>query len=80
MLELGTIPSSVNVARGVLEFWASPASPYYRQYFEEDFRIALFCAPGGRSACAVKDLKAMVLKTHGNYNSSFRGGGSQVAR
>ena len=31
--ELGTIPGAVHVARGMMEFWASPASPYYRDYF-----------------------------------------------
>jgi rhodanese-related sulfurtransferase len=33
LIELGTIPGAVHVARGMMEFWASPASPYYRDYF-----------------------------------------------
>ena len=36
----------------MLEFWADPASPYYRDWFQEDTRIVLFCAGGGRSALA----------------------------
>ena len=51
-VDLGTIPSAINAPRGMLEFWADPASPYYRDYFEEDKRVVLFCAGGGRSAFA----------------------------
>ena len=43
----------------MLEFWADPASPYYRDYFAEDRRIVLFCAGGGRSALAARALKDM---------------------
>jgi len=42
VVDLGTIPSAQNVARGMLEFWADPASPYYRNYFAEDKRIVTF--------------------------------------
>ena len=51
-VDLGTIPGSVHVPRGMLEFWADPKSPYFRDYFEEDRRTILFCAGGGRSALA----------------------------
>ena len=63
LLELGTISGSVHVARGMLVFWASSASPYYRQYFERDVRIVLFRAAGGLFACAERNLKAKGLKT-----------------
>ena len=33
-IDLGTIPGAIHCARGMLEFWASPASPYYRDYFQ----------------------------------------------
>ena len=36
LVDLGTIPGAVHVARGMMEFWASPASPYYRDYFQEE--------------------------------------------
>ena len=52
VVDLGTIPGAQNVARGMLEFWADPASPYYRDYFGEDKRIVTFCAGGGRSGSA----------------------------
>ena len=44
VIDLGTIPGAKNVARGMLEFWADPASPYYRDYFGEDKRMVVFCA------------------------------------
>ena len=48
-IELGSIPGSTHVPRGMLEFWADPDSPYYRSYFEEKRRTIIFCAAGGRS-------------------------------
>ena len=36
VVDLGTIPGAKHVARGMLEFWASPDSPYYREFFQED--------------------------------------------
>ena len=58
-VDLGTIPGARHAPRGMLEFWADPASPYYRDYFAEDSRIVLFCAGGGRSALAAKALTDM---------------------
>ena len=29
LVDLGTIPGSHHVPRGMIEFWASPTSPYY---------------------------------------------------
>ena len=42
LIDLGTIPSAVHCARGMMEFWASPASPYYRDYFQENRRTVVF--------------------------------------
>ena len=58
-IDLGTIPGAIHCARGMLEFWASPASPYYRDYFQEDRRTVVFCAGGGRSVFATKALREM---------------------
>jgi rhodanese-related sulfurtransferase len=58
-VDLGTIPGAVHAPRGMLEFWADPSSPYYRNWFAEDKRIVVFCAGGGRSALAAKALKEM---------------------
>ena len=73
LVELGTIPGAVHVARGMMEFWASPASPYYRDYFREDARIVAFCAGGGRSAYAARDLKAMGFKNVAHLEPGFNG-------
>ena len=64
LIDLGTIPGAVHVARGMMEFWASPASPYYRDYFTQDKRIVAFCAGGGRSAfAALTDAGKLVCST-----------------
>lgn len=55
----GAIPGAVAVPRGMIEFWADPASPYHRDEFDPDRRIILQCAAGGRSAlaaCALQEL------------------------
>ena len=42
-VDLGTIPNSKHVHRGMLEFWADPASPYNRDFFAgEDQRIIVY--------------------------------------
>ena len=73
LVELGTIPGAVHVARGMMEFWASPASPYHRDYFREDARIVAFCAGGGRSAYAARDLKTMGFKNVAHLEPGFNG-------
>lgn len=70
-VDLGTIPSAFHVPRGMLEFWADPASPYYRDYFQEEKRIVLFCAGGGRSAFAAKALKDMGYQDVAHLEDGF---------
>ena len=72
-VDLGTIPSAINAPRGMLEFWADPASPYYRDYFEENKRLVLFCAGGGRSAFAAKALKDMGYPDVAHLDAGFNG-------
>ena len=50
LVDKGTIPGATHVPRGMLEFWASPDSPYARDYFGEHRRTVVFCAGGGRSS------------------------------
>lgn len=73
LVELGTIPGAKHVARGMLEFWASPASPYARDYFEENKRTIVFCAGGGRSVYAVKALEDMGFTNVAHLESGFGG-------
>lgn len=72
-VDLGTIPGARHVPRGMLEFWADPASPYYRDWFQEDGRIVLFCAGGGRSALAAKALQDMGFANVAHLEAGFTG-------
>jgi rhodanese-related sulfurtransferase len=72
-VDLGTIPGSKHVPRGMLEFWADPASPYYRDYFQEDARMVVFCAGGGRSVLAVKVLEDMGFSSVAHLEPGFGG-------
>jgi len=72
-VDLGTIPGSKHVPRGMLEFWADPASPYYRDYFQEDRRTIVFCAGGGRSVLAALALQDMGFKNVAHLEPGFKG-------
>lgn len=72
-VDLGTIPSAVHAPRGMLEFWADPESPYYRDFFTEDKRVVLFCTSGGRSAFAAKALNEMGYSDVAHLEAGFNG-------
>lgn len=55
----GVIPGAVHAPRGMLEFWADPASPYHRPEFDPERRTLLYCASGGRSALAAETLQQL---------------------
>ena len=69
----GYIPGSMHVPRGMLEFWASPASPYFRDYFQEDRRTVVFCAGGGRSVYATLALRDMGFSNVAHLEPGFKG-------
>ena len=73
LVDLGTVPGAVHVPRGMVEFWASPTSPYYRDYFTEGRRIVVFCAGGGRSAFAARDLQVMGFNHVAHLEAGFNG-------
>jgi rhodanese-related sulfurtransferase len=72
-VDLGTIPGSKHVPRGMLEFWADPSSPYFRDYFTEERRLVLFCAGGGRSVYATLALKDMGYPDVAHLEPGFTG-------
>jgi len=72
-VDRGTIPGAVHAPRGMLELWADPASPYYRDYFSEDKRIVVFCAGGGRSAFAAQALRDMGYADVAHLEPGFNG-------
>jgi rhodanese-related sulfurtransferase len=55
----GKVEGAVHAPRGLLEFRADPASPYYDKNFDKDKTVILYCASGGRSALSGKTLKDM---------------------
>src|ERR687887_221482 len=55
----GSIRGSVHAPRGMLEFYADPASAYQRPEFDPALRTILYCASGGRSALAVQALREL---------------------
>ena len=55
----GKVAGAVHVSRGMLEFRADPATPYYDMNFTKDKTVILYCASGGRSALGAKVLKDM---------------------
>lgn len=73
VVELGTIPGAKHVPRGMLEFWADPASPYYRDWFTEDKPIVVFCAGGGRSVYATLALQDMGFTDVAHLEVGFNG-------
>jgi rhodanese-related sulfurtransferase len=73
LVDKGTIPGSLHVPRGMLEFWADPASPYARDYFGEHKRTVVFCAGGGRSVYAVKALQDMGYSNVAQLTPGFGG-------
>lgn len=56
---VGKVAGAKHVSRGMLEFRADPASPYYDPDFDPARTVILYCASGGRSALAGKTLKDM---------------------
>lgn len=55
----GVIAGAVHAPRGMLEFYADPASPYHRSEFDPGRRTILYCASGGRSALAADTLQQL---------------------
>ena len=71
-VDLGTIPGAKHAPRGMLEFWADPKSPYYRDWFREERRTVLFCAGGARSALAARALLDMGFKNVAHLEGGFK--------
>lgn len=72
-VDLGTLPGAKHVPRGMLEFWADPKSPYYRDFFQEQRRTIVFCAGGGRSALAAVALLEMGFTSVAHLEPGFGG-------
>jgi len=55
----GAIPGALHAPRGMLEFYADPATPYHKPGFDPNRRVILHCASGGRSALAADTLRQL---------------------
>jgi rhodanese-related sulfurtransferase len=69
----GAIAGSVSAPRGMLEFYADPASPYHKDGFDPERRVILHCASGGRSALAVKSLQELGYSNIAHLDKGFNG-------
>ena len=52
----GKIKGAMHVTRGMLEFLADEATPYFDPVFFKDKTIVLYCASGGRAALCGQSL------------------------
>jgi rhodanese-related sulfurtransferase len=74
----GRAEGSHHIPRGMLEFRADPASPYYDPQLRPDRPVILHCASGGRAALAGKLLKDMgyaEVYNLGGFKDWVEGGG-----
>lgn len=68
----GHIPGAEHAARGMLEFYADPESPYHKPVFSSGKTLLLYCASAGRSALAAKTLKDMGLDNVAHVGGGFK--------
>jgi rhodanese-related sulfurtransferase len=67
----GRMPGAFHCARGMLEFWIDPESPYHKPVFAQDKRFVFFCAGGWRSALAAQTAQSMGLKPVAHIGGGF---------
>ena len=69
--EKGVIPGAVRSPRGMLEFHADPATPFYLDGFDRDRRVILYCAAGSRSALGACTLQQLGYRDVGHLEGGF---------
>jgi rhodanese-related sulfurtransferase len=67
----GRVPGAVHVPRGLLEWQADPSMPTHKAEFDQNRKLVLYCASGGRSALAAKTLKDMGYKDVAHVEGGF---------
>ena len=67
----GQINGAFHAPRGMLEFWADPQSPYYKDVFAKSGNLVLFCASSWRSALAAKTLQDMGINNIFDMDGGF---------
>lgn len=71
-VEQGTIPGALAAPRGMLEFYADPATPYHKKELDPSLRVLLYCASGGRSALAGATLKRLGFSRVAHLDGGFK--------
>ena len=69
----GAIPNAVHAARGMLELYADPTSPYHRPEFDPARRTILYCAAGSRSVLAADALQQLGYTNVAHLDGGFKG-------
>ena len=72
LIENGIIPGSHHSSRGHLEFFADPECEYYKDFFDKNKNIILYCHSGARSALASETLKKMGYKKVSHMKGGFK--------
>jgi rhodanese-related sulfurtransferase len=72
LIENGVIPGSYHASRGHLEFFADPDCEYYKDFFNKDKSIILYCHSGARSALAAKTLQLMGYDKISHMKGGFK--------
>lgn len=72
LIENGIIPGSYHSSRGHLEFFADPKCEYYKDFFDKNKNIILYCHSGARSALASKTLKDMGYTKVSHMKGGFK--------
>ena len=67
----GTIPGSVHVPRGMLEFWIDPESPYFHPVFADPAPLVFFCNKGWRSALGADVCQRMGVEDVAHIEGGF---------
>jgi rhodanese-related sulfurtransferase len=71
-LAQGAIPGAVHASRGMLEFYADPASSMHKPALDPARRTILHCASGGRSALAAATLRQMGYADVAHLDGGFK--------
>lgn len=70
----GRVPGAFHAPRGMLEFWISPDSPYFKEFFADANKTyVFFCAAAARSSLAVKTMQDMGMENIAEMDGGFAG-------
>lgn len=67
----GLIAGAFHAPRGLLEFWADPASALHRPEFDPERRTILYCTAGSRSALAADALRRLGYRDVGHLDGGL---------